>query len=385
MDIYLNNAATTYPKPPAVARAVCGFIEKGGANLSRGSASERDLSTMNVVMDCREKLAAFFGAPDSECVTFTANVTESLNVVLGGYLKPGMRVVTSSMEHNAVIRPLRHLERRGVLVTVLPCDPCGYLDPEKLAAFLSAGAPADLAVFSHASNVCGALQDMAAVAAVCRSKDVPLVIDAAQTAGHLPIDVAALGCAALCFTGHKGLFGPQGTGGIVWSPGFAERCDPLIKGGTGSFSHEEVQPEVLPDKFEPGTPNLPGIAGLGAALDFIEEKGLEELSRTEDALGRALYDGMVTIPGLKSYGPGGGDPRLPVYAMNFERTDNARAAHILSTEYGIETRPGLHCSPLAHRTLGTFPEGALRISPGYFNTLADIEAALAALWNISRL
>ena len=383
VDIYLNNAATTYPKPPSVARAVCDFIENGGANFSRGSASKRDLRAMNVVMDCREKLADFFNAADSEYVTFTANVTESLNVVLGGFLKAGMRVVTSSMEHNAVIRPLRRLEKQGVQVNVFPCNARGYLDPVRFDEFLSTGKPADLVVLSHASNVCGALQDLPAIAAVCASKGVPLVIDAAQTAGHVPIDVSALGLTALCFTGHKGLLGPQGTGGIVWARGFAERCVPLIAGGTGSFSHEETQPEVLPDKFESGTPNLPGIAGLSAALDFIGETGMDEISRVEDELGSALHEGAKKIPGLRLYGPEPAEPRLPVYAMNFENIDNARAAHILSTEYGIETRPGLHCSPLAHRTLGSFPEGSLRVSPGYFNTMKEIETAIEALRHIS--
>lgn len=388
MGIYLNNAATTYPKPPSVPLAMVDFIERQGANLSRGSASDRDLSTMDAVMECREKLAAFFGAQDSSCVTFTPNVTESLNVVLKGFLEPGMRVVTSSMEHNGVIRPLRRLEKSGVRVDVLWGDFAGRVDPAKLDDLMSAGGkndPVDLVVFSHASNVCGTLQDIQALADVCSSRAVPLVLDIAQTAGHVYIDISKLHGAALCFTGHKGLYGPQGTGGIVWSQDFAEKCKPLIEGGTGSFSHEEIQPEALPDKFEAGTPNLPGIAGLNAALDFIESTGMDKISDAVNHLGRMLYERLAAIPGLKIYGSGYGSPMLPVFAVNFDSVDNARVAHILSSEYGIETRPGLHCSPLAHKTLGSFPQGALRISPGYFNSEDDISAAAKALEDISKM
>lgn len=380
MAIYLNNAATSFPKPLPVAEAVSDFMTGGGANFSRGSASNRDLRTMDIVLTCREKIAKFFGSADSICVTFAPNVTEGLNVVLKGYLRPGMRVLTSSMEHNSVMRPLRSLERRGVRVDVLPCDGEGYLAPDTLRAALAESA--DMCVFSHASNVCGSLQDLEALAGVCARADVPLVVDAAQTAGLVAIDVSGLRLAALCFTGHKSLLGPQGTGGIVWDENFAAECDPLVEGGTGSFSHEETQPGAMPDKFESGTLNLPGIAGLLAGLEFIEEKGLKAILEAERALDASLWEGLAAVKEITLYG-NASKPRVPVLAMNLRNLDNAAAAHLLSTKFEVETRPGIHCAPGAHKTLGTFPIGALRLSPGFFNTKEEIERTVGAIKEIA--
>ena len=359
------------------------FIKNGGANFSRGSTSERDLATMDIVIECRERLAGFFGVDDSRLVTFTSGVTESVNVVLKGFLRPGMTALTSSMEHNAVIRPLRSLEKQGVNVTVLPCDPFGYLEDEPMRKAL-AGKP-DLFVMSHASNVCGSVQDLGHVAALCAEHSVPLVVDAAQTAGVVPVNASDPGLAALCFTGHKGLLGPQGTGGIVWRGDFAALCAPLIEGGTGSFSHDEHQPEALPDKFESGTMNIPGIAGLLAGISYIEDVGIEEIARIEARLESRLASGLSGIDGLTVHGADGSRTRTAVLAMNFARIDNAGAAQILSSEYGIESRPGLHCSPLGHGTLGTLPGGALRISPGCFNTLREMDYALDALNSIAQI
>ena len=357
------------------------FIKNGGANFSRGSTSERDLATMDIVIECRERLAGFFGVDDSRLVTFTSGVTESVNVVLKGFLRPGMTALTSSMEHNAVIRPLRSLEKQGVNVTVLPCDPFGYLEDEPMRKAL-AGKP-DLFVMSHASNVCGSVQDLDSIASLCAKYSVPLVVDAAQTAGVVPVNVSALGLAALCFTGHKGLLGPQGTGGIVWREDFARLCAPLIEGGTGSFSHDEHQPEALPDKFESGTLNIPGIAGLLAGINYIDDAGIEEIAALEAMLERRLADGLQQIQGLTVHGADHSRARTAVLAMNFDSIDNAAAAQILSSGYGIETRPGLHCSPLGHGTLGTLPQGALRISPGCFNTLEEMDYTLDALSKIA--
>lgn len=385
LSCYLNNAATTWPKPEGVARAMADFLLRGGANLARGAAARRDLETMGLVGDVRERLALFFGGhakADPRYVTFTSNVTEALNVVLKGFLKPTMKVVTTSMEHNAVIRPLRSLEEEGLSVAVLPCDGTGRLDPALLEEELGKGG--DLVVFSHASNLCGTIQDLEALAGICRRHAVPLVVDAAQTAGLLPLDVSSLGLAALCFTGHKGLLGPQGTGGIVWRPDFAEACRPLIEGGTGSRSHEERQPGMLPDKFESGTPNLPGLAGLAAALTWLEEQGIDRIREKEEALGERLLEGLRRLPGVTLYGPSGMEGRLPVFALNLERIDNGTLAAELADRWGIETRPGLHCAPLAHRTVGSFPQGALRLSPGYFNSDEDIDSCLEALSELAR-
>lgn len=381
---YLNNAATTWPKPKCVAAAMAAFLEGRGANLARGSASQRDLGTLDMVTTCRMKIAALFGGPDADPrnVTFTANVTEALNIVLKGFLRPGMRAATSSMEHNAVMRPLRRLESDGVSITVMPCTTEGILEPETLAAELEKGL--DLVVLSHASNVCGTVQDLDRLAPLCESVGVPLVLDTAQTAGVLPIDATGWKLAACCFTGHKALLGPQGTGGILWRDDFANFCRPLIEGGTGSFSHEEVQPAVLPDKFEAGTPNLPGLAGLLASLDWLEETGMETVRRREDKLGERLLAGLLGMPWLTIYGRRTMEGRLPVFALNLENLDNGRAALELADRWGIETRPGLHCSPAAHKTLGSFPQGALRISPGFFNTEEEIDLCLEALSTLIR-
>ena len=265
--VYMNNAATTWPKPQEVPDAVYAFMTRDGANASRGSASERDIKSLDILFTARMKAASLFG----------------------GYAKAnpsGMRVVTTSMEHNSVVRPLRELQQNGVAVEVIQASLRGYVDPKKFSEaalyvdpkkFSEAALErTDLAVVSHCSNVCGSVQPIEEIAEICAKRGIPLVVDCAQTGGVLPINASELGLAALCFTGHKGLFGPQGTGGIVWKPEFAEVCSPFIVGGTGSLSHEETQPDVMPDKFEAGTMNLPGFAGLDAALDWIDRTtGLE--------------------------------------------------------------------------------------------------------------
>ncbi len=382
MSIYFNNAATTWPKPPCVAKAMSDFLLYGGANIGRGSNSERDLSTMNVVLECRERAAQLLGGYEDASplyVTFTSGVTESLNLVLKGYVKSGMRVITSSMEHNSVIRPLRRLESQGVRLEILKCDSRGVLSMEALDAALKKE-PAHLVVLSHCSNVCGTVQDLESAAALCRAAGVPLVVDAAQTAGLIPLNAEKLGLAALCFTGHKGLMGPQGTGGIVWNPQFAAQCRPLCDGGTGSFSHVETQPEAMPDRFESGTQNLPGIAGLSAALQWLSATGIDAIRRHENELCSRLLKGLKSMDGLTLYGlPEVVDKkRLAVCAVNFEGIDNGILAAEMSSR-GLEARPGLQCSPWGHKTLGCFPQGALRLSLGYFNTEDQVDEALTII------
>jgi cysteine desulfurase family protein len=357
------------------------FLTGGGANLARGSAARRDIGTLDMVTTTREELAAFFGGyagGDSRYVTFTANVTESLNVVLKGYLRKGHHVVTTSMEHNAVIRPLRRLEEEGVRLSILPCSASGELDPADLEKLLKSD-KIHMVVISHASNVCGTIQPLEEISRICSAHGVPLVLDAAQTGGVLDVDAKELNLAALCFTGHKGLLGPQGIGGILWEPEFAETVAPFVEGGTGSFSDQERQPVTMPDKFEAGTPNLPGIAGLLSALDWIGETGCEKIRRREQELGGRLLEGLRGMKKLTPYGRDTMEGRLAVFAVNPPDGDNGTLAMRLAEEWGIETRPGLHCAPLAHKTLGSFPQGALRISVGYFNTEEEIESVLKAL------
>ena len=379
--VYMNNAATTWPKPHEVPDAVYAFMTRDGANASRGSASERDIKSLDILFTARAKAAKLFGGyakANPKYVTLTSNVTHSLNIVIKGFVKSGMRVVTTSMEHNSVIRPLREAQKSGVAVEVIQASLRGYVDPKKFSE--AALEHTDLAVVSHCSNVCGSVQPVEEIAEICAKRGIPLVVDCAQTGGILPLNASELGLAALCFTGHKGLFGPQGTGGIVWKPEFAEQCSPLMEGGTGSLSHEETQPDVMPDKFEAGTSNLPGFAGLDAALDWIDRTGIEAIRGREEKLGARLEEGLLSIKGLRLLGSARGEsPRLPVYAFNVDGKDNGEFANDLSMTYGIEGRPGLHCAPLAHRTLGTFPEGALRLSPGYYTTEDEIDYTIESI------
>ena len=378
--MYLNNAATTWPKPECVSRAMSEFLLKGGANSSRGSSSERDMNTMNIILDCRIKLAEFFGGYDNAnplLVTFTSNITEAINVVLRGFFRPGMRAITTSMEHNAVMRPLRALEQKGLTLCVLPCDSEGRLNPSELERELSSS-KYDMMIMSHASNVCGTVQPLEEAAEICKKFKVPLIADTAQTAGVIELNASELGLSALCFTGHKGLMGPQGTGGIIWEPEFASRVEPIITGGTGSYSHLEYQPEELPDKFESGTPNLPGIAGLNAALEWLKDTGVKNIADRERETGGYLLEKLKSIDDVILTGHKDMNERVSVFSFNFRGKDNGILADELS-RCGFETRPGLHCAPSAHKTLGTFPQGALRVSPGYFNTVNELDEFLYSL------
>ena len=386
MGIYLNNAATSWPKAEGVAEAMRDFLLSRGANLARGAAAERDINTLDMVSSCRAAVAELFEGyveRDPRYVTFCSNVTEALNIVLKGFCVAGTRVLTTSMEHNSVIRPLRSLETsRGILITILPCNSQGFLEIPVLEKALKEGA--DLMVLSHASNVCGSIQDLDSIAELCRRYKVPLVLDSAQTAGEIPISAEKLGLAALCFTGHKGIMGPQGMGGILWSPEFAERVEPFIEGGTGSFSEEEHHPRKLPDKFEGGTPNLPGIAGMLTALEWLERKGVDHIRQVRHERGSLLLEGLLSLESCTVYGSQTMENRLPVFALNLEGWDNGVLAYELTERYDIETRPSLHCGPLPHKTLGTFPQGALRISPGYFSTPEEIRICLEALRELAK-
>jgi cysteine desulfurase family protein len=386
MGIYLNNAATSWPKAEGVADAMRDFLLSRGANLARGAAAERDITTLDMVSSCRSAVAELFEGcveRDPRYATFCGNVTEALNVIIKGFCVPGTRVITTSMEHNSVIRPLRSLEQsRGISVRVLPCNVAGYLEMPVLEEALKEGA--DLVVMSHASNVSGSIQDLDSIAERCRHYKVPLVLDSAQTAGEIPISMEKLGLSALCFTGHKGIMGPQGMGGILWEPEFAEKVEPLIEGGTGSFSEDEHHPRKLPDKFEGGTPNLPGIAGMLTALEWVKAKGVDHIRQVRHQRGEELLQGLLSLPGCTLYGSQTMENRLPVFALNLEGWDNGMLAYELTERYDIETRPSLHCGPLPHKTLGTFPQGALRISPGYFTTPEEIRICLEALRELAK-
>ena len=379
--IYLDNAATSWPKPPQVIRAMAEFLEQAGGNPSR-SGHRLSIEAGRIVYEAREAVATLFNAPDPLRVLFTQHATQSINTVLRGLIRPGDRVVTTGMEHNAVMRPLRALGEGRVHLTVVPCRSDGRLDLLKLRQAIIP--KVRLVVVTHASNVTGTLLPIADVAEIARQADAPLLVDAAQTAGAVPIDVQAMGIDFLAFTGHKGLLGPPGTGGLIL--GNRPECQelqPLLRGGTGSDSEHEEQPEHLPDKFESGTPNGPGIAGLGAGVRFVLERGVEAIRAHEAGLAQTLVEGLTAIPGVRVYGPKDGRERTAVVSFTMKGRPVSDVGFRLDEEYGILSRVGLQCAPAAHRTIGTFPEGTVRLSPGPSTTPEEIDAALEAVRRIA--
>ena len=375
--IYLDNAATSFPKAPGVGAAMADYLERVGCNIGRGGY-RRAWDAAGGVLAVREKLRALTGAPSPRNVCFTAGATCGLNILLKGLLRPGDRVLASPMEHNAVLRPLEQLKGRGVAVELLPCTERGELRLDGLAERLDGGVRA--VVLTHASNVSGTLFPIETVGALCRARGIFFLVDAAQTLGAVPVDMAAMGIDGLAFSGHKGLLGPQGIGGLAVTDALAEALEPLLSGGTGSLSESLSMPPFLPDRLEAGTLNLPGIFGLGAALDWLEEQGAA-LREREARLSRHLWYRMKELEedGLRVLGADDPRKRAGVVSVDFLRADNGEMAARLEREYGVLTRVGLHCAPLAHRTLGTFPRGAVRFSVGPFTTFAEIDAAAGAV------
>lgn len=373
MMIYLDNAATSFPKAPGVSERMRYYLDCVGASVNRGvyaPAQEAELETLGL----REKLCAFFHHPEPVRVLLTAGATAALNLAIKGSLHPGSRVLVSAMEHNAVMRPLVQL---GADFTRVPCDAAGRLDLDVLERGLRE--KPDMLILNHASNVSGTVQDAKMVGKLCKQYDVPFVLDAAQSAGHVPVDFEEFSLSALAVPAHKGLLGPQGIGALLVTQAFAAQLSPLIAGGTGSMSDSEELPPYLPDRFESGTPNLPGIYGWSASMDYVNKTGLSSLRAHELALTKRFLDGLRGLPHLRLAGTWDPDARVGVISVDFLAMDNAEAADRLEREFGILTRCGLHCAPSAHKTLGTFPQGTVRFSLGYRTTPEDVDAALAAL------
>lgn len=377
--IYLDNAATSFPKPAGVSARMKEYMDSVGATINRsvyGAAQDAGLVTLRL----RERLARLFSFPEKPThVILTPGATAGLNFILKGFLRSGDHCLVSSMEHNAVMRPL--LQLQGVEFDRIPCDEEGRLDPAAMLPLIRPNTR--LCVMAHGSNVCGTVQDAAAVGAICAEHGIAFALDAAQTAGHIPIDFQALHLSALCVPGHKGLLGPSGIGALLLRDDFAHALTPLLAGGTGSASDSEYLPDYLPDHFESGTPNLPGIYGFEEALRFIEETGIDALRAHELELTARFLEGLRTIPNLRLCGTEDLSRRVGVISVDFTQADNAEAAFRLESEFGILTRCGLHCAPSAHKTLGTFPQGTVRFSLGFSSTAADVNAALAALRAIS--
>lgn len=378
--VYLDNAATSFPKPPAVGARMREYVDEVGASVNRGSyeaAQQAELVTLRL----RQRLCALFGFADPSHVILTPGNTWGLNMLLLGALRPGDHVLVSAMEHNAVMRPLTQLAKRGVAFDRIPCDAEGRLQTDRIEVMLRPNTR--LVLLAHASNVSGTVQDAAAVGEICAARGIPFALDAAQTAGHIPLDFAALHLSALSVPAHKGLMGPQGMGALLLRPDFAKTLEPIVSGGTGSVSDSEDIPLYLPDRFEPGTPNLPGIYGWEAALEYLESVTVEAVAAHDRALSARLMGGLRDVPGVSLIGPDTTEGRVGVFSLDFPGKDNAEIAARLEEDFGILTRCGLHCAPNAHRTLGTSPRGTVRLSLGWFNTEADIDRALQAVKALS--
>ena len=370
--IYLDNAATTLRKPPAVAEAVLEAMGSFG-NSGRGAYGEA-LDAGRCIYETRLLLGELFRCP-ADHVCFTPNSTAALNTAIAGLLSPGDHVISTDWEHNSVLRPLYRFRAQGGSVDFLPADRQGRLDLDQLPALLQRETKA--VVCTHASNLTGDVMDLSRVGSFCRWHGLLFVLDASQTAGVLPIDMEALGIDVLCFTGHKSLLGPQGTGGLCVRPGVEIR--PLLTGGTGVQSYRETQPEAYPTRLEAGTLNGHGLAGLRAALLFRKEVGQEVILRHETALARRFYDRVRDIPGIRLYGNFESSLRAPIVALNLADADSGAVADALWERWGIAVRPGAHCAPRLHRALGTEEQGAVRFSWSYFNTAEETDAAAAAL------
>lgn len=376
---YLDNAATSFPKAPGVGQAMAHYIEKMGVNVGRGTyeqASEAGL----VVLETRQQLKTLFHFPGKvKNVIFTPGATYSLNQILRGYLKPGDHVVVSSLEHNAVMRPLMDLQAQGVSFSRIPADKEGRTRAEDLLPLLRENTK--LVLVNHASNVSGTIFPLEEVAKICRERGIPLAVDGAQTAGYLPIDFEELGLSALSVPGHKGLLGPQGIGAMLLAPEFARALEPVTTGGTGSASDSELQPSYMPDRFESGTMNLPGIFGLHAALDYVLEHGVESVREHTKQCTRQFLQGVQDLP-LRVAGPADPELQVGVVSLDFEGLDNAEVSFALEQKFGIQTRCGLHCAPNAHKTLQTFPQGTVRFSFGHETTPEEVAYALEGIQTI---
>ena len=378
MPIYLDNAATSWPKSPVVVDAMKRCLAQGFGNPGRGGHSF-SLNSAREVYEARETFSRLFNAPFADRIIFTKNATEAANLVLFGQLSPGDHVLTSSIEHNAVMRPLRHLEKKGVEVTTVPADSFGFTDPDDFRKNLRPNSR--LIIVNHASNVAGTILPIDQISYIASEAKIPLAVDASQTAGVVPIDMVSSRIDYLIFTGHKSLGGPQGVGGVAMS--LNADLAPLLFGGTGSASEYEIQPDFYPDKLESGTLNALGIAAFGASLRELETINISNIQKHENSLIRQLIDGIKNISGVRYYGPSNEHDRVGVLAFNIEHISCAEVSMLLERRYDILTRSGLHCAPAAHHVFGTYPFGSVRISLSRFTTGPEIEAAITAIETIA--
>ncbi|MCL2662231.1 MAG: aminotransferase class V-fold PLP-dependent enzyme [Oscillospiraceae bacterium] len=378
--IYVDNSSTSFPKAPGVSDVIKEFIDNVGCNVNRGGYKD-SYDVGLEIFKARRLISDMFHTGDPQEVVFTPSVTYSLNVLLQGYLKKGDHIITTSMEHNSVMRPLHALFQRGIAYDIARCDNEGSLDIESIIPLIKSETKA--IVMLHASNVCGTVMPVEKVAKVCSENGLKLIVDTAQTAGILDIDANNID--VLAFTGHKGLLGTQGIGGFVIKKEFAKEIDPIIAGGTGSQSDKFEQPDMLPDKFESGTMNIPAILGLKKAIKYIQSVGTKEIYEKEMELTAAFLSMAQEIEGVRVIGKKDVSDRVAVVSLDFPESDNAAIATQLDDKYNIMTRCGLHCAPSAHKTLNTYPQGTVRFSFGYFNTMDDVEYIIRSIKEIIKM
>jgi cysteine desulfurase/selenocysteine lyase len=378
--IYFDNAATSWPKPEAMIKAMVDFNAHVGANPGR-SGHRLSIEASRIIYNARETIASLLGTSDPHSVIFTRNATEGLNVVVRGFLHPGDHIITSSMEHNSVMRPLRALESEGIELSVIQCSGTGDISLDDISSAIKKNTR--MIVITHASNVTGTIMPIADIAEMARKNGVILCIDAAQTVGSIPIDVKKDNIDILVFTGHKSLNGPQGTGGFYIRKGLEKMVSPLERGGTGSRSECEEQPDFMPDRFESGTPNTIGIAGLGAGAAYVVARGIEVVRKKEIDLTGLFLDGIRSIRGARIYGDVDPARRTALVSFTINGMSPSDISFNFDERFNIMSRPGLHCAPAAHRTIGTFPDGTVRFSFGIFTTEDEIRAAVKAIETLS--
>lgn len=382
MTIYLDNAATSWPKPPVMMEGMIDFNTRIGSNPGR-SGHSLSIEAGRVLFEARDMLSCLFNIQDPMCVVLTSGITHSLNIVLRGLLKPGDHVITSSMEHNSVMRPLRELEQNGLSLSVIDCGDSGIIDPDRVRNAIRSNTV--LIIITHASNVTGSIQPAGDIGRIAGEHGILFCLDSAQTAGALPVDVESMNIDLLCFSGHKSLLGPMGTGGLYIRKGLESRIKPLMQGGTGSRSEYELQPEFMPDRYESGTLNTLGIAGLVKSVEYILNEGVDKIRKREQVLVERLVSGLKGISGVTVYGPQPINLRTAAVPFNVAGINPSEAALYLDEMCGIMSRPGLHCAPSAHKTIGSFPGGTNRLSPGYFTTEDEIDAAVMAVHRLAAL
>lgn len=380
MVIYLDNAATSWPKPPEVGEAMLECLNNYGANPGRGG-HKMSVQASRVLFEARVNISKLFHIKNPNDISFALNTTHALNLAIKGFVRSGDHVILTSVEHNSVRRPLEYLKRtQGVEVTYIKGDRQGYVTPKQVEEAIQSNT--SLVVVNHSSNLLGTILPVAEIGEICRRRGVKLLVDAAQTAGTIPIHVEDMSIDMLAFPGHKGLLGPTGTGGLYVHPSID--LEPILHGGTGSQSEAIDQPDVRPDRYESGTQNTVGIAGLNAGLKFILNEGVENIHNKEWMLTQRIMEGLSRIEGVELFGPPIGENKTAIVAFNLQGMDSAEVAYILDQHYDIAVRAGHHCTPLAHETAGTIQYGAVRVSPGYYTTEQEVDALISAVQEIAQ-